>query len=135
MKFLFYLLLLSPLWAAVATRLAVQVAVSSTAFVIFLIGLLRGIVSRKNNIMGLVMMIIQIGISVAIFWLSKWFFKSLLSVGDTTGQRIVFWIVAILICFAYLPEVIQKTRRNWNFAHIPGAVENYTLDWKVGLIK
>ena len=135
MKSLFYLLLLSPLWAALATRLALQVLLSSIACVIFLTGLLRGIVIRKNNAIGLAAMTIQLLLYAAGLWFAKWFFESFLSVCDTRGQKIVFWFVAVLFCLVYLREMFQKTKQNWRFAHVPGAAEECAWERKKELVK
>ena len=135
MKSLFYLLLLSPLWAALATRLALQVLISSIACVIFLTGLLRGVVIRKNNAIGLAAMAIQFLLYAAGLWFANWFFESSLSVCDTRDQKTVFWIVAILFCLVYLREMFQKIKQNWRFAHVLGAAEEYAWERKAGLVK
>jgi hypothetical protein len=133
MKPLLYLLLLSPLWAAIATWLMLQIFSSCIACIIYLIGLLRGIVRRKTVAIGLAVMIVQTITFAGFFWLSAWLFESVFSVGETKGQKIILWFVAILIAASYLKEIIQKIKQNWIFAHVPGAAEEYA--WKLKLLR
>ena len=135
MKALIYLLFLCPLWAAIATWLALQIFISCIACLIFMIGLARGLVSRKNNAVGFGMMVIQVVIFASIFWVARWFFGSVLSVCETRGEKIIFWGIAILFGLVYMKEVLSKIKRNWDFAHIPGTIEEYTWARKMGLVK
>ncbi|MGD0349682.1 MAG: hypothetical protein ABSB84_05120 [Verrucomicrobiota bacterium] len=133
MKSLLYLLVLSPFWAAIATWLTLQIFSSTVAFIIYLIGLLRGIVNRKILLTGLKVVAFQIVIMLICLWGLAWLFESVLLVCETRGQKTVFWIVAIVITVTYLYEIIQKMRRNWEFAHIPGAFEEHV--WSLKLLR
>jgi len=77
------------------------------------------------------MMIFQIVIFVICFWILAWLFESVLLVCETEGQKIVFWVVAIVIAATYLAEIIQKMRQNWTFAHTPGAFEDHVWELKL----
>lgn len=65
-----------------------------------------------------------------------WLLTTALPFGQTTGENIVYWVVAGLSAIFMLPQIPSKLRTSWSYATRPGALDDAaTTERTEGLLR
>lgn len=116
-------LVVSPLWGTLATRIVLQAWLALAQATIHAIGFVAGRVERKKNAVGM-----GFGALLCIFWsvlfaVGNWLLSDILHFGYYRAESIVLWIFVGLNFLYMIPQVPGRLVQSWRSAMIPGEWE------------
>lgn len=124
-------IIVSPIWGMVSSQLFLQ---SWLAFInsgILIIGIVRGVVPRKDNLLGLGIATFQGILFSILLSLGHYLLTRILSFGYTKTENIVYWIFASISLLYMIPQISPKIRKTWRNANIPGSLEEDIIKRKL----
>lgn len=116
------ILLISPLWGYFSTRCFIQAWLGIAQFFIHLVGFVKGVVPRKDNVL-------YMGVSISIIVLFSflllggfWLLTDVLPFGQTRTENLVYWVSAGISFLFFMQQIPTKIRGFWRYATIPNSV-------------
>lgn len=126
-------ILVSPLWGAISTQLFLQSWLAFINFVINLIGLLKGNVEKKVNLIGLGAALTQVILFAVLLRGSQYLLTEVLGFGYTTYENVAYWIFAVLSILYMIPQLPAKIRKSWRNATVAGSLDEDIMKRKLGI--
>jgi len=116
-------LIVSPIWGIVSTKLFLQAWLGCINGIISIIGFLAGRVDRTITLIG-----IGTGFGLAILFslllrCGQWILSDTLSFGYSKAENTVYCIFAIISLFGFLPQLPSRIKKTWLQMMKPGRME------------
>jgi hypothetical protein len=127
LHYLVGLLLVSPVWALVSTRLFMETWFSLYAAVVSAVGLVRGTADRRVSLRGVFLYLATMAASVLLLWLGQYLLADVMGFGFTISETIVYWTCAFLAAWYYTSGMLIKGRSIWKDATMPEALKEDAL--------
>ncbi len=116
-------IVVSPVWGILSTQLFLQSWLAFINAVIYIIGVIRNKVARKNNLLGLGVAILQVLLFSGLLSLGYYLLGKVFSFGYTRIENIIYWIFAIISLLYMVPQMPSKIKKAWRSANVSGALE------------
>jgi len=124
-------IIISPIWGIVSTQLFLQSWLAFINAIIDIIGIVRGKVARKNNLLGLGVAILQVLLFSVLLSLGYYLLTKVFSFGYTRIENIIYWIFAVISLLYIIPQMPSKIKGAWRCANISGALEENIVKRKL----
>ena len=125
-------LIVSPIWGTISTRLFLQSWLALLQGIIGIIGLFDGRVERKVN--G-VLVGFSFGAMVvcSLLWsVGFWLLYDVLGFGYSAGETTVYWVFVAVSALYFLPQIPGRLGKTWRNAMVPGSLEDDIAARKLG---
>lgn len=116
-------LVVSPLWGMLSTRLFLQSWLAAVTFLVAVLGFVRGAVPRKDNALAAGVALLGVILFSLLLDGGFWLLTSVLRFGQTRAENIVYWVFAGLAALYILPQIPAKIRKSWRNSMIPASVQ------------
>lgn len=123
--------IVSPAWGILSTQLFLQSWLAFINAIIISIGIIRGKVSRKNNLLGLGVATLQMILFFVLLILGDYLLTKAFSFGYTRIENIIYWIFAVITCLYMIPQMPSKIKKAWRFANVAVALEENIVKRKL----
>lgn len=118
-----HILIIAPIWGALAVRLMVQSFTALAGFVIALAGLVRGQVERRVNLLNAATNVFLLMLWIGLFYFLQWLAREPLQFVYSGWEGGVFWVTATVFMLGFFGELPGKLQTQWRYANEPGAIE------------
>jgi hypothetical protein len=126
------IIVISPLWGIISTRLFLQSWLAFIGIIIWIIGIIRGKVGRRTVFLGLGVSIGSVLLWSALLWLGYYVLSQVLHFGYTTAENVVYWIFAVIGLLWFGRQLLSKIKKTWRNANIAGSLEEDIWTRKLG---
>jgi hypothetical protein len=127
-KFLVGVLLVSPVWGWFSAQLFLQCCLPIVGAVCGLAGLVRGRVSRWQNLMIIGTCMFSVTLWSALLYGGFWLLFDVLEFGASGLETVIYWAVAVIFVLGSMSQVMGSLRRSWRFAMVPGAIHQFSIE-------
>jgi hypothetical protein len=118
-------LIVSVVWAVVSAHLFLQGLLALAGFFFGVRGL--GRIAKSDSFTVIGVSLLSVALFGGLLFIGGWFRSSLLGLGTSGPERVVYWLVAAVWVVGSLPQVPAKLAKSWRNSTVPGSLEEDAL--------